>query len=185
MQQARIRLAALTIATLAVGVVSWAAFSARFSVMLDEPVALVAVMSEIAPRPQSVEQVQPEPPPLEPQRETLPTSTPAPAVPAAPAPNTGELSEIYNPVWLSRPPSPERFYPRAAFMRGVQGQVTLACFVELDGRLTCTIEEEAPAGHGFGEAALALARAHVMQPATINGAPVRGRYRMVVPFSLD
>ncbi|WP_135210780.1 TonB family protein [Vitreimonas flagellata] len=181
MQQAQTRLAALTIATFVVGALLWAAFSARFTMLLDAPIAPVAVLSEIAPRPQNVEQVRPEPP--EAQREEVqPAPTPAPA---APAPYTGEPPDISNPIWLSRPPSPERFYPRAAFMRGVEGQVTLACFVELDGRLTCTIEQEAPAGQGFGDAALAIARAHVMQPATINGAPVRGRYRMVVPFSLD
>lgn len=184
MQQAQTRLAALMIATFVVGALLWAAFSARFALLIEEPVAPVAVLSEIAPRPQSVEQVRPEQPEVR-RAEIQPAPTSAPALPAAPAPYAGEPPEISNPVWLSRPLNPERFYPRAAFMRGVEGQVTLACFVELDGRLTCTVAEESPAGQGFGEAALAIARAHVMQPAAINGVPVRGRYRMVVPFSLD
>ena len=174
---------ALAIATLIVGGLVWAAFNARFALILDEPVAPPAVLSEIASPPQREEQARPEVSPLEPSREVQPT--PAPETPPAPAPYTGEPPEITNPIWLSRPASAERFYPRAAFMRGVEGQVTLACFVELDGRLTCAIEDEAPTGQGFGDAALALARAHVMQPALLNGVPVRARYRMVVPFALD
>lgn len=185
MQQAQTRLAALAIATLVVGGLLLAAFSARFALLLEETVAPVAVLSEIAPTPQSIEVERTEPPPREPQYEAQRTPAPAPASPTPPAPYTGEPPEISDPVWLSRPPRPERFYPRAAFMRGVEGRVTLACLVEVDGRLTCAIEEEAPAGQGFGDAALALARAHLMQPAIIDGVPVRGRYRMVVPFSLD
>jgi protein TonB len=185
LQQARTRLAALTIATFVVGALLWAAFSARFALLLDEPLEPPAVLSDIATPRQALEQARPETPPRGRPREPELAPTPAPALPAAPAPYTGEPPEISDPVWLARPPSPERFYPRAAFMRGVEGRVTLACFVELDGRLSCTIEEEAPAGQGFGEAALAIARAHVMQPAAIDGAPVRARYRMVVPFSLD
>ena len=185
MQQARTRLAALAIATLVVGGLLWAAFSARFALLLDEPLAPIAVLSEIAPPPQREEQARLDEPLRDPSREVQPTPAPAPERPPAPAPYTGEPPDISNPIWLSRPTSPERFYPRAAFMRGVEGRVTLACFVELDGRLSCTIEEEAPAGQGFGEAALAIARAHVMQPALLNGAPVRARYRMVVPFSVD
>jgi protein TonB len=183
LQQARTRLAAIAIATLIVGGLLWAAFSARFALLLDEPVAPLAVLSEIMPPPQRIEQARPDESLREPQREVQ--TMPAPETPTPPPPYTGEPPEISNPIWLTRPPSPERFYPRAAFMRGVEGQVTLACFVELDGRLSCTIEDETPTGQGFGEAALAIARAHVMQPATINGAPVRARYRMVVPFTLD
>jgi len=179
----RTRLAALAIATLIVGGLLWAAFSARFALILDEAVAPPAVLSEIASPPQREEQARPDAPPREPLRQAQPM--PAPQTPRAPAPHTGEPPEITNPIWLSRPASAERFYPRAAFMRGVEGQVTLACLVELDGRLACAIEDEAPTGQGFGEAALALARAHVMQPALRNGAPVRARYRMVVPFALD
>jgi protein TonB len=183
LQQAQTRLAAIAIATLVVGGLLWAAFNARFALMLDEPVAPPAVLSEIATPPQRMEQTRRDESLREPQREAQPI--PAPETPTAPPPYTGEPPEITNPIWLTRPPSPERFYPRSAFMRGVEGQVTLACFVELDGRLTCAIEEESPSGQGFGEAALAIAQAHVMQPATINGVPVRARYRMVAPFTLD
>lgn len=132
--------------------------------------------------------------------------TPPAPVPPAPAPTakTGDLAPeaaptapqslpdpepesepptILDPEWVSRPVHPERFYPRAAFMRGVEGRVELACFVETDGRLTCEVASEQPAGMGFAEAALEIARAHVMRPAMRNGVPVRAHYRMVVPFT--
>ena len=98
---------------------------------------------------------------------------------------SGEPIDVVDPVWLSRPTHPERFYPRGALMRGIEGRVELVCMVEFDGRLSCAVENETPRDQGFGEAALALARAHVMRPLTRDGAPVRGRYRMVAPFSLD
>ena len=90
---------------------------------------------------------------------------------------------ITDPVWVQRPRNPERFYPRDAFIRGVAGEVVLDCDIDVDGRLVCTVVSETPQGLGFGEAALRIAGAHVMRPATRNGAPARGRYRMVVPFS--
>lgn len=68
-------------------------------------------------------------------------------------------------------------------MRGVSGQAVLDCIVETTGQLSCVVESETPPAQGFGEAALAIAAAHVMQPAALNGAPVRGRYRMIVPFT--
>jgi protein TonB len=94
-----------------------------------------------------------------------------------------EPPTIMDPEWISRPASPERFYPRAAFLAGIEGRVELACFVETDGLLTCEIASEQPPGHGFGAAALEIARGHIMRPAERDGAPVRARFRMVVPFS--
>lgn len=90
---------------------------------------------------------------------------------------------ITEPVWLERPRNLARFYPREAFMRGLNGRVVLDCLVETTGRLDCTIASETPEAQGFGTAALAIAAAHVMQPPTHNGALVRGRYRMIVPFT--
>lgn len=125
------------------------------------------------------------PPPPQQQREREaeqvspapePTPTPQPAAPSEPV-------LVTDPVWLQRPRNPERFYPREAFMQGVAGEVVLDCDVDVGGRLTCAIASETPAGRGFGEAALRIAGAHVMRPATRDGAPTRARYRMVVPFS--
>lgn len=143
----------------------------------------IAVVSEIARQtpPTEARPTPPRPPP--PQRLAEPQDTPAPTpTPQLPAPPS-EPVVIADPVWVQRPRNPERFYPREAFMRGVAGEVTLDCDVDVDGRLTCIVVSETPEGRGFGEAALRIAGAHVMRPATQNGAPSRGRYRMVVPFS--
>lgn len=92
--------------------------------------------------------------------------------------------EIASPIWLARPRHPERRYPQAAFAAGIVGEVLLDCAVAVDGRLDCTIASETPPDWGFGDAALALAGEHVMAPPTQNGAPVRGHYRMRIPFTL-
>lgn len=144
---------------------------------------LVAVVAEIARAPQVQSAPTPPPPPqqrrdTEPRENAPPQPAPTPA-PAAPS----EPVVITNPVWVERPRNPERFYPRQAFMRGVAGEVVLQCDVDTDGRMSCVVASETPEGEGFGEAALRIAAGHVMRPATQNGAPARGRYRMVVPFS--
>ncbi len=180
----RTRLAALAAATLFILAVLAAVFSARFALMRAPESDVAAVLSEIVyapirtPEPTPVREASPR---VEPTPENAPPE-PAPVAPLQP-PASSEAPLITNPIWISRPANPERFYPRAAFMRGVDGRVDLDCFVETDGRLTCEVASEAPTGHGFGDAALALARAHTMQPATRDGASVRARYRMSVPFS--
>ncbi len=69
-------------------------------------------------------------------------------------------------------------------MQSIAGEVVLDCDVDVGGRLSCVVASETPAGQGSGDAALRIAQAHVMRPAMENGAvAVRGRYRMVVPFS--
>lgn len=109
-----------------------------------------------------------------------PSPLPAPDPPGSPSP---QLIDVANPIWLSLPRHPERSYPREAFAAGVEGVVDLDCVVETDGRLGCTIASETPPGWGFGGAALALSREHVMAPLVHQGAPARGRYRMRIPFT--
>ncbi len=143
---------------------------------------LIAVVSEIVRAPQV--QNAPTPPRPQEQREAEPRQQAAPLPAPAPTPTAPrEPVVITNPVWIERPRNPERFYPRQAFMQGVAGEVVLQCDVDMDGRMSCVVASETPAGQGFGEAALRIAAGHVMRPATENGAPTRGRYRMVVPFS--
>lgn len=147
----------------------------------QEDAPRIAVVSEILREPLT--------PPRAPQ--TLPrtpesTGEPQQQMPPQPPPAPAASSEpvvITSPTWVERPRNPERFYPRAAFMRGVAGEVVLGCDVDIAGRLSCVVTSETPAGQGFGDAALRIANAHVMRPAMQDGAPVRGRYRMVVPFS--
>lgn len=117
-------------------------------------------------------------------RVTAPPNPAAPSLqPVAPAPIPPQVIDVVNPVWLALPRHPERRYPREAFAADVEGAVELDCMVEPDGRLACAIASETPRGWGFGEAALALSREHVMAPLSFQGAPARGRYRMRVPFT--
>jgi len=133
------------------------------------------------------ESVRPPPPQSSPaptpRRVIESAETSAPVAAPTPIAQDGEPPLITDPVWLQRPRNTARYYPRDAFMQGVDGQVVLDCFVEVDGRLTCSIASETPPDRGFGAAALAIAAAHVMQPAMRDGSPVRARYRMSVPFS--
>lgn len=92
---------------------------------------------------------------------------------------------ISDPRWLVVPRNLERFYPRRAAMMDREGQVVLDCLVSTVGSLNCSVISEAPAGWGFGQAAIEMARAHRMSPATRDGVAVEGRYRMRVPFALD
>jgi protein TonB len=141
--------------------------------------AVAVVVSEIA---------RPAPPPT---REPVEIEDPAPesigatAPPAAVAPPAIDADPvaISDPVWVDRPRNTERYYPRAAFRQGIEGRVVLDCLVEVDGRLTCEVMSETPQQQGFGDAALAIAAAHVMRPAMRDGTPVRGRYVMTIPFS--
>ena len=140
----------------------------------------IAMVSEMAPAPSETRP--PRPPPSTPRREAEPHEQAAPPSAATAAPPS-EPVVITSPTWIERPRHPERFYPRDAFMRGVAGEVVLDCDVDVAGRLACVVTSETPEGQGFGDAALRIANAHVMRPAMQDGAPVRGRYRMIVPFS--
>ncbi|MBK6703697.1 MAG: TonB family protein [Caulobacteraceae bacterium] len=121
-------------------------------------------------------------PPRTPRREVEPQEQSAPA-PAPTALPSSEPVMITTPTWIERPRHPERWFPRQAFMQGIAGEVVLDCEVSVDGRLSCVVASETPTGQGFGDAALRIAQAHVMRPAMQNGVAVRGRYRMVVPFT--
>lgn len=155
----------------------------RFSPLWPEAQEPRVVLSEIAREPEPQLQPQPRaaPPPPRREAEAQPAASPTPA----PSQEVGPVEPVTvtDPVWISRPRNPERFYPREAFMQGLAGQVVLDCDVDVAGRLTCVVASETPAGRGFGDAALRIANAHVMRPATRDGAPAPARYRMVVPFS--
>ena len=141
----------------------------------------IAVVSEILREPLTPPPAPQAHPPRTPQSTGEPQQPmPTPLAPAPAAPS--EPVVITSPTWVERPRNPERFYPREAFMRGVAGEVVLDCDVDIAGRLSCVVASETPTGQGFGDAALRIADAHVMRPAMQGGAPVRARYRMVVPF---
>lgn len=92
---------------------------------------------------------------------------------------------IANPHWVRVPRGLDRYYPRRALERGVEGAVTLNCVVATSGRLNCAVVSETPVNWGFGDAALSISRDYQMVPATRDGVPVEGRHRMVIPFRLQ
>ncbi len=127
----------------------------------------------------------------------LPTEVPAPPIDALSPPDDAFVDAkatsglmagptlIENPHWLQRPRNLARYYPLRAAARGVEGYAELDCRVSTQGALACVVLTETPAGFAFGAAALRIAHDHTMVPATHDGAPVQGRYRMRVPFELD
>lgn len=100
---------------------------------------------------------------------------------------TGEpaVQTVTSPHWLRRPTDLDIYYPRRALERGVEGDVLLDCRVTTTGFLRCSVVSETPAGQGFSDAALRIAGDHQMRPATRDGLPVEGRYRMRVPFRVE
>ncbi len=168
-------------AVLLVAALTALALGVRHRIVRLTPASVEVVLSEVSRQPPPPAPVSPAPAPTAKTGDLPPEAAPT-APQSLPDPDP-DPPTIVDPEWVSRPAHPERFYPRAAFLRGVEGRVELACFVETDGRLTCEVASEQPAGMGFADAALEIARAHVMRPAMRNGVPVRARYRMVVPFT--
>ena len=118
--------------------------------------------------------------------------------PTSPAGGGGELITIDppkappvigSPKWVRMPSADqmERFYPKAAVERELNGSATLRCTVTLEGTLTgCAVQSETPAGVGFGESAVKLSRFFRMSPKTVDGQPVAGAVVTVpIGFRLD
>lgn len=123
-----------------------------------------------------------------PPGEVAPPATSADAGTEASAPDEPPVAPriISAPLW--RPPENcdrIHFYPREAHRQDVEGVANLDCLVDGDGRLSCTIVDEEPAGFGFGEAALQISTCFRMQPRDRDGELTAGGYfRIRLPFRL-
>jgi TonB family protein len=105
------------------------------------------------------------------------------AAPAA-AQQSGALASppgaesVVRPNWRNRPTAYDlvRYYPKEG--AGRVGEAMVRCLVDEEGRLSsCEIVREAPEGHGFGTATIALARLFRLDPIDGDGRPVAGRYQ--------
>jgi len=79
-----------------------------------------------------------------------------------------------------------RVFPAAALKGKITGSALMTCAVDEDGYLAdCVIDEETPAGMGFGNAALEVSAYMRMFPATNYGVPVRSTVTVPIKFVPD
>jgi len=94
---------------------------------------------------------------------------------------------VVSPQWVKQPGAElmQEFYPVAAELVRLPGRVMLNCMVGLEGKAEdCTVAAEAPAGLGFGAAALHLAPAFRFRPGRVGGKPERAAAMIPVRFAL-
>jgi TonB family protein len=106
---------------------------------------------------------------------------------APPPPPNYRLSSHTNADWMVMPTHDDvsRVFPTAAAAAGISGKVKMRCAVDTEGYLTeCVVEEETPAGYGFGNAALEMSAYMRMKPATDFGIPVRSTVDVPVNFAI-
>jgi TonB family protein len=100
----------------------------------------------------------------------------------------GEAPTVTKPTWATLP-SAEDF--QATFPKAENGinsvRVVLNCTVQPGGALSdCAVGSEEPTGHGFGQAALALAPKFRVGPWTADGQPTAGaRMRLPIRYELQ
>ena len=89
--------------------------------------------------------------------------------------------------WMRRPTGADvaSVYPVGAQRRNVSGRAEMACQVHADGRLhDCKVVAEEPAGFGFGDATLRLARDFQIRPGSTPGALEGAKINIPVQFVL-
>lgn len=130
----------------------------------------------------------PPPPPLPLPLPPLPVpATPRPPAVVIPAPSgpPPRADIITKPDW-ARVPAPEdfaRYYPEAARAAGTEGRVFVGCKVKPNGTLeACGVISESPAGAGFGDASLLVARLFKLKLRQTDGAPVNEGSTIRVPI---
>ena len=95
--------------------------------------------------------------------------------------------ETTGPDWRTKPSGDDlvREYPPLAQMLMLGGHATITCQAEIDGRVDeCRIVSETPAGVGFGAATLRAAAYFTMNPATLDGKPIRSSVTIPLNWQL-
>jgi protein TonB len=92
------------------------------------------------------------------------------------------------PDWRRRASGADlmQVYPQSAARRGIEGIAMVVCKVTAEGEMAdCAVEQEAPTGEGFGEAALKLTPKFRMRRQTQDGVSVGGGVaRIPIQFRL-
>jgi len=91
----------------------------------------------------------------------------------------------WRPQWRRLPTMEEsgRHYPPAARAAGIEGQAVIRCTVGTTGRVyNCVAVAERPAGHGFGQAAVAMAQYLRISPKRENGRRVEAE--LLIPLNM-
>ena len=75
-------------------------------------------------------------------------------------------------------------YPAAAKAKGLEGEAVLACDGTYQHPFYCEVKSEKPAGEGFGDAAVALTRRYLFDPAGHPPSRIVDPISITVPFAL-
>lgn len=74
-------------------------------------------------------------------------------------------------------------YPTQAARQGLDGRASISCTITVQGTLRdCKVVDEAPAGMGFGNAALGMAPQLLFKPALMDGRPVESTINIPVKW---
>ena len=107
-----------------------------------------------------------------------PITTTGPASSATADPSTGDQPVVTTPArWIEKPSDEEiaAAFPDDARDSDATGRAVVQCVISAAGEPgACSVQSEAPAGDGFGRAALGLAHKFKFKAKTVNGVAVDG-----------
>lgn len=88
--------------------------------------------------------------------------------------------------WQTPPTPTGDDFPPLAVMLSIAGTATVECVASEQGvPEACEVRSESPTGLGFGARAVEIVRRGRLNPATVDGSPVRAQFRIRVPFTTE